>query len=350
MQKPTLGWQSWSPPHPKWHKLPHWDYSPFPEYIDTSTLASSRPLASSIRYWCSWYAYGTKINDHLINQTQNYIKDNHLNFSHILIDDGWCQWGDWLFPDSSKFSNFKETINKIKKQNIKAGLWFAPFLADKKSTLYQEKPSWFLTHHNKPIQGFRIMPLWDKITPQRYLLDFDQEDVRRFTKKWLSLAIDEWCIDLLKLDFLYAPYFDPNLLNPTKAKSHLNWLLSYIKKTYPHVQTIACGAPFADCHQLVDAIRVSKDTALPPVAPIWFNKLTYTSRVRMLHTTLKANINPKLNLDPDVRMFTLDNNYTNKLWSEIRLPILGIGDDLLQYDQTTIQKVKKCLKNHSSQS
>lgn len=350
MQKPTLGWQSWSPPYPKWHGLPHWDYSPLPPNRSVSNYQSSRPLKSLIRYWCSWYAYGDSVNSELILQTASYIEQNQLSFTHLLLDDGWCLWGDWLTPDPTKFTNLKKTLQEVKKTGLCVGLWFAPFLADRTSQLFKLHPEYFVRHHDHPVQGFRIMPIWDHLIRQRYLLNLDHPSVRQHLKNFLQLAIETWGVDLLKLDFLYAPYFNPNLQDSQAAHRQLNWLLTHIKKYYPQVQTIACGAPFVDCHNQVDAIRISKDTALPPVTPHLFNKIVYHTRVHMLSQALQADISPKLNLDPDVRMFTLDTSFTNKFWDSLSTPLIGIGDNLLSYNTHQRQAAKVWLKNHFSQS
>lgn len=350
MQKPTLGWQSWSPPYSAWHGFPRWDYSPFKTKLDHKSLKSRRNLKSKILYWCSWYAHDTNISDQIIRKTLSIIQANHLAFTHLLIDDGWTARGDWLQPDPTKFPNLKKTIDLIHQHHLKAGLWFSPFLADSSSQLYRSHPEWFVKHKNKPVQGLKTMPIWESLIPQRYLLDFNLPEVRNYTQQYLKLAIESWGIDLIKLDFLYAPYFDPNHNTPTIASSHLKWLLNRVKNRYPHVETIACGAPFKESSHLVDAIRVSKDTALPPFVPSIINRLVYISRINMLKETLKSDIPPTLNLDPDVRMFSLDTSQTAQFWDTIRTPVVGVGDNLLNLTPPQLKKMAIWLKNLSSQS
>ena len=350
MQKPTLGWQSWSPPYPTWHGFPRWDYSPYTTDLDHSNLKSRRALKSKIIYWCSWYGHDTKINDSIIKKTLSLIQKYELSFTHILIDDGWTTRGDWLSPDPTKFPDLKQTIDDIHEYKLKAGLWFSPFLADSGSDLYQSQPDWFVKHKNKPVQGLKTMPVWESLIPQRYLLNFDLPEVKNYTKKYLKQAVEKWGVDLIKLDFLYAPYFDPNHDSPIVPTSHLTWLLSYIKDEYPKVETIACGAPFKESSELVDVIRVSKDTALPPFVPTFINRLVYYGRVNMLKETLLADLPPKLNLDPDVRMFSLDSPQTAKFWDTIQTPVIGVGDNLLKLSDSQLNQLKIWLKHLSSQS
>jgi hypothetical protein len=191
------------------------------------------------------------------------------------------------------------------------------------------------------------MPIWESLIPQRYLLNFDLPEVKSYTKKYLKLAVEKWGVDLIKLDFLYAPYFDPNHNSPNIPTLHLTWLLSYIKKTYPHIETVACGAPFEESSNLVDVIRVSKDTALPPFVPNIINKIVYQSRINMLKETLKADLPDELNLDPDVRMFDLDTPRTSLFWDTIQTPVVGVGDNLLKLSD---ENIMLWLQNLSSRS
>lgn len=349
MQKPTLGWQSWSPPYQTWHKLPRWDYSPFPHNLKQSKLKSSGPLKSKIFYWCSWYAHATNINDQIIARTTEVIKKNVLPLSHLIIDDGWTTWGDWLHPDPVKFPDFKKTVQQIHLSGYKVGLWISPFLADSSSMLYKTHPEWFVKYNNRPIQGMKIMPLWESLIPQKYLLNFSLSKVQNYTKSYLKIAIVDWGIDLLKLDFLYAPYFNPNHSSHHVPAMQIKWLLSYVKKQYPKVQTIACGAPFQESSSLVDMIRVSKDTALPPYVPSIINRFIYNNRIKLLKETLKSELPPLLNLDPDVRMFHLDSPQTRNFWDTIQTPVVGIGDNLLELSNKNINSIQVWLKNLSSQ-
>ncbi|GAB4026472.1 MAG: hypothetical protein Fur0011_2290 [Candidatus Microgenomates bacterium] len=70
----------------------------------------------------------------------------------------------------------------------------------------------------------------------------------------------------------------------------------------------------------------------------------------MLKETLKSDIPPKLNLDPDVRMFSLDTPQTAQFWDTIQTPVVGVGDNLLNLTQPQLTKMAIWLKNLSSQS
>ncbi len=350
MQKPSLGWQSWSPPFPSWHGFPRWDYSPFKTRSLKSTFRETPERAFKVRYWCSWYAYGWNITNHKIRETLSVISKHKLPFTHIIIDDGWTTWGDWHAPDSIRFPNMATTTKLIRKNHLQAGLWFAPFLANKKSQLFKKHPDWFVKHQGKYVQGLKTMPVWEWFLPQQYLLNFELPEVKKYITNFIDLAVNKWGIPLLKLDFLYAPYFNPLFKSDKLAHNQVTWLFHYIKSKYPHVQTIASGAPFTPIVGLADIIRISKDTALPPVVPKLFNQLIYSLRIKMLNLKLSTtNVFSNIAIDPDVRLFSLDTRSTTPTWDTIRTSVLGVGDNLTSLSTAKLQEIKIWLTNHNSQ-
>lgn len=350
MKNPTLGWQSWSPPYPSWHGYPLWDYPPFNFEYQQESLKSRRPLKQPLSYWCSWYAHGTQIDETIIMQNVKLIKAYKIPLNTVLIDDGWTQWGDWLSPDPNKFKDIKATIKKIHEQKLLAGIWIAPFLSSITSSLYLNHPKWFVTHKNKSVQGFQTSPFLWLFTPHRPVLNMALPEVKNYLAKSIDQMVMDWHVDLIKLDFLYALYFDPNYKSDKAAKAHLVWLLKYIYTKYPHIITIGCGAPFDPVARLTDAIRIYKDTALPPIAPRWINKIVYRNRVKHLAHALSAANNHNLNTDPDVRILSLDSQSTTRIWDTIRPSIVGVGDDLTKLTSQQINIMKLWLKNHFSQS
>lgn len=347
---PSIGWQSWSPPFPKWHGFPRWDYSPFKKRPLIHQPDNSTTSLANIRYWCSWYAYGWNITAQKISETLSIIKKHNLPFTHILIDDGWTTWGDWHTPDLSRFSDLSTSIALIKSHNLRAGLWFAPFLASSKSKLFKNHPNWFLTHKNRPIQGLKTMPIWESLLPKQYLLNLELPAVKKYLTDFIDLAVSKWGVDLLKLDFLYAPYFNPHLKSDDLPHEQVTWILSYIKLKYPKVMIIACGSPFVPTIGLANIVRISKDTALPPVVPELINRLVYHSRTNMLSQKLQSgDLPPNIGLDPDVRMFCLDSHATSTIWDTIHTNILGVGDKLSTLSPRKIEDMKLWLTNHNFQ-
>jgi hypothetical protein len=291
-----LGWQSWSPPTPNFLHFPPRDYCPLTE------VAHSFPTHHSpknpLNYWCSWYALGPHLTPAKLFAQAKLIRAYDLDLPYFIIDDNWTStpFSPWLKP----------LIQDLRLLNFKVGLWYAPF-----------------TRH-------RRLPIY----------------------KTLDTLVKEYHLDLLKLDFLYQPYFTSGLIDDSLPHQTLVDLFDYLRTSYPDLYTVACGSPFAPALGRVDAIRVSKDTTFPDGLPAWSRQLLYHSRVSLL--ARKWALIPSdfaAVPDPDVRMFGLDDATTNLFWDTIHSTCLGLGDDLTKLSPAQITKAKIWLaKNPSSRS
>lgn len=288
-----LGWQSWSPPNPVWPYLPRRDYCPVSEVPHLP--APAHALKPPITYWCSWYALGKNIHaENLLNQAQ-LIRKHKLPIDYFLIDDGW--------HDNSALLNLSRSLHAL---GFRVGLWYAPFTR----------------HAHLPLN-----PTLDHL-------------------------INDYKLDLLKLDFLYRPYFAPHLADDSLPHQTLVTLFSYLQTHYLDLYTIACGSPFAPALGRVDAIRFSKDTTFPPPVPFWARRLLYGSRLRLL--SAKYDLIPAdftAVPDPDVRLFSLDDATTSAFWDKISGTCLGLGDDISLLSPSQIEQARLWLqKNLSSVS
>lgn len=190
---PSLGWQSWSPPYPSRLKLPRRDYSPIPLTHQPSPI--SHYSSVHLSYWCSWYALGYLPRPNQILAQANLIRQYNMPITHVLLDEGWRE--DWL----------PSVIPSLRELGFKVGLWYAPF------------------HRHQ------ALPL-----PSN-----------------LDRLISAYNLNLLKLDFLYRPYFLPSLY-PSPSQT-LTSLFDHLKNKFPKLITIGCGVPFSDATGRLDTVR-----------------------------------------------------------------------------------------------
>lgn len=332
-----MSWQSWSPlsPHPL--RLPAWDYCPLEAKFSAKTInkPQSSPLKKPISYWCSWYAYGERINEQIVFQQAKQIHQQKLSIDYLLIDDGWTKWGDWQTADQNKFpSGIANISQKLRsKYRLKTGLWWAPFLVAPNSIIAITHPEWLVRNQQgKPINGFRSIPIIDQLFYKKYVLDLRQKNVQQYLRNCVDQMINDWSISLLKMDFLYAPYFDPSCQSAKEVELTASQLLDYIRDKYPQVFTIACGCPFDLARGRVDSVRISKDNGAPPPYPAWMRRQLYRQRLQLLD---KKAQHPQLwqgcLADPDVRIHSFDDKQSTQIWSKIEKQanfIRGYGDIL----------------------
>ncbi len=288
------GWQSWSPPKTPLLKVPYFLYPPTkmkPVNLKIKKIKLKKP----IKGWCSWYNYGTNITEEKILRQAKAAQNKKIPINYVLIDDGWAKWGDWQKPDKRKFKNLKSTVSKINKLGFKAGIWLAPFLTDPDSSFSLKNKDW--TKNTNPTTIHKYLP-YSPI--KRSLLDFKNPAARKYIYNSIDYLLGSLKFDLIKLDFLYAIYFHPEITNP-EADEFLRDIFKYITKKYPHVYKIASGSPFTVLAGLTDSMRIGPDTIFTPffkfkipdfISNFYVNKTVVPSIKQRLDTRIYWNNDP----------------------------------------------------------
>ncbi len=268
---PILGWQSFSPPNTIFPHLRYWwDNCPVPVAPHKPGSLSPKP---PISYWCSWNTFGSHIDEQKILEAVEYNRDI------ILIDDGWTTWGDWNAPNQAKFSRgMANVVADLHSTGKKAGIWFAPYLASSNSALFHTHHNWFHTN----------VPHFPSPCFNRRLLNCETSEVKKYIHATIKMFVEDWQVDLIKLDFLFAPYFSPGLSDDAIPHAEVSNLLSFIHNKYPRVYTIACGVPLEAAVGRADYIRISRDSTIPAFHHVpGVNTLTRWHRRKLLQEKFK---------------------------------------------------------------
>ena len=210
--------------------------------------------------WCSWYQYFTDLTQADVIENVMAMDELELGFEVVQIDDGYQrEIGDWLEP-SSEFPDLAGLVAQIRQRGRRAGIWVAPWLVGERSRLAAEHPDWLVRDDNATTvsAGFN----WDQ---RLWVLDTTNERARDYIHAALQRFIDLG-VDYLKLDFLYAGALPGLRADGSDAIAAYRGLLADIRRWFPKVYVVACGAPVMPSVGLVDAMRVSPDTA-PHVLP-----------------------------------------------------------------------------------
>ena len=102
--------------------------------------------------YSSWYNRYQKISQKTILSDLNGCASLLQPGELFQIDDGWePKVGDWLEPDRRKFPDgMRAAAEAIHARGLQAGLWLAPFGAQRGSRLVREHPDWLLREKGKP--------------------------------------------------------------------------------------------------------------------------------------------------------------------------------------------------------
>lgn len=341
------GWQSWSTNgNSKKSIFLERNYNPLDkEFIpEVETVIKLKNPAVG---WCSWYAFGRNINENNILSQSKWFKENpKIPVEYILIDEGYCKWGDWLEIDKNKFPNgFDYLFSEIRKNKQRVGLWIAPFLIERNSRLFNKHPDWVTQTNNKPVLGIKASPL-DKYVFERYVLDIRKQEVKDYVFETIDKILEDGKVELLKLDFLFCIYFIPKVTH-LEAGKFVREMFNHIRIKYPKVYTISCGVPLVPCIGVVDSMRIGPDTISPIVEKIPFLfKLFNKLRIKEVFANIEKRIWTKKywNLDPDVFVCRDNLGFSNKTITKLGKEIkkcdgnIFLGDDMTKLSLERVEK------------
>ena len=297
-----------------------------------------KPLTDKkIKGYTSWYNYYQNISEDIILRDLEAISKKTDKVNTFQIDDGYqTAVGDWLSINKTKFPNgLKPIVEKIHAKGWQAGLWLAPFGAQKGSKLACEHPDWLVKGKNgKPIM---VGANWGGF----YAIDIDNADARAYIKNVFDTVLNDWGFDLVKLDFLYATAVVP-LHNKTRGQLAYE-SIDFLRECVGNKQILGCGVQQMPCFGEVEYMRIGADMALS-----WkhnfFRNLTHREDVstpNAIHNSVyRRCLNGRAFLcDPDVFLlrrsnikFTFEQQKVLAKFIKLFGSVLFMSDNVDEYD------------------
>jgi alpha-galactosidase len=192
--------------------------------------------------WCSWYQYFTSVAESDIAENLQAMDRQELPIDVVQIDDGYeSEIGDWLSP-SEKFGSLPAMVQRIRSFGRRPGIWVAPFLVGQRSKVAAEHPDWL-------VPGATAGWNWDQ--PLR-VLDVGHPAAEAWLREVFQ-TLAGWGFGYFKIDFAYA--------GALPGIDHYRHGLRVIREAIGDAYLVGCGAPILPSVGLVDAMRVSPDTA-----------------------------------------------------------------------------------------
>ena len=297
-----------------------------------------KPLTDKkIKGYTSWYNYYQKINEKIILRDLDAISEKTDKVNTFQIDDGYqTAVGDWLSINKTKFPNgMKPIVEKIHAKGWQAGLWLAPFGAQKGSKLASEHSDWLVKGKNgKPIM---VGANWGGF----YAIDIDNTDARAYIKNVFDTVLNDWGFNLVKLDFLYATAVVP-LHNKTRGQLAYE-SIDFLRECVGNKQILGCGVQQMPCFGKVEYMRIGADMDLG-----WkhkfFRNLTHREDVstpNAIHNSVyRRCLNNRAFLcDPDVFLlrrsnikFTFEQQKVLAKFIKLFGSVLFMSDNVDEYD------------------
>ncbi len=310
-----------------------------------------KPLTNNkIKGYTSWYNYYQDISEEIILRDLKSLSTQKEYVNTYQVDDGYeTMVGDWLLVDEKKFPHgMKPIADAIHGQGFKAGLWLAPFGAQKGSVLAKEHPDWLIKDDKgKPVP---VGHNWGGF----YALDIYNDGARQYIKDVFHEVLDVWGFDLVKLDFLYAASVLP-IHGKTRGEIAYD-SIDLLRECVGDKEILGCGVQQMPCFGKVEYMRIGPDMAL-----WWRHKLLRKNMHRedvstpnAVHNSIyRRCLNGRAFLcDPDVFLLRRDNieftfEQQKALAKFIKLfgGVLFMSDDISQYNDEQLEVFKDVLSD-----
>ena len=293
------------------------------------------PAEPKIGY-TSWYNCYQKISEEQILRDLEGMKTLPVKPHIFQIDDGFEPFvGDWLEVDPVKFPNGLEPIiRKILEEGYQAGIWLAPFVAEKESALYRERPEWFQYRGSDRVftganwsGGYALDPYNPEV----------RDYVRRSVERFKAMGVT-----LFKLDFLYAACMTSR---PDKTRGEIMAeTMDFLREVCGDCQILGCGVPLASAFGRVEYCRIGPDMSLD-FDDKAFMRILHNERPSTLHTQRNTLYRRQLDgrafrSDPDVFLLREENTtlsdeqkHTLAIVNALFGSVLFGSDDFGKYDE-----------------
>lgn len=317
----------------------------FDAYFKDMGLAA--PRVKNLKGYTSWYNYFQKIDENIILRDLNGLADANLGANIFQIDDGYqCFVGDYMDVNKTKFPNgMKYIADKIHDKKMLAGIWLAPFNAEKKSRVVAEHPDWLL----KDKKGKPVLSVF--AWSGAYTMDLYNPEVRAYIKKFFNEVINVWGFDMVKLDFLYS-----QCISPRNGKSRgmiMREGLEFLRECIGEKTLfLGCGVPLGSSFGIVDACRISCDVDIK-FKFRWYYRIVnneiVSARNAMNNSVFRRHLSGRAFAnDPDVFFLRDDNLWFTDEEKETLLTVNNMFGDILfvsenigAYNEKKLALIKK---------
>lgn len=307
--------------------------------------------------YTSWYGHYDEIGEEVLLEDLAATKrffDEALTFKIapaiklFQIDDGYCKVGDWHEVNAEKFPRGLAPIaDAADDAGFVPGLWIAPFLCERDSRLFAERPEWLLRDERGDVVPTGRQ--WSGAVA----LDTRNVEVRSYVLEVLQTITRDWGFKLLKADFLYAAcIIAHDGLNRGELMADAIDLLR--KGVGEDALILGCGVPLASAFGKVDYCRIGCDVGLD-----WNDK----PHMRLLHRERISTKNSLANTyarapldgrafgnDPDVFFLRDAVKLTDDQRDELLFADADLGsvfltsDDMSQWDRDMRERYRAALK------
>lgn len=310
--------------------------------------------SKKITGWTSWYNYYTGISADILNKNIDALEKSKIPMDVFQIDDGYfTAVGDWLSPNTNFPKGLKPLAQKIISKGWKAGIWLAPFVCERESSIFKEKSHWILRDSKGNLQTAGWNPGWSGVF---YALDIYNEEFRQYLFEVFNTMKEEWGYRFFKLDFLYAASLKPH--NGKTRAMIMSDAMDLLIELTKGALFLSCGVPIGPAMGKCDYCRIGADIS-HGFEDKFLKSIGYRERVSTVSAINSIKTRGFLNgkafgNDPDV--FILRNTKEIKMTDEEKellfntnmqnSSLVFFSDCVLDYTDETIKKIQKSFEEY----
>lgn len=274
--------------------------------------------------YTTWYNYYGNITEDIVRRDLKALSDFGERVDIFQIDDGYqAAIGDWLITDKKKFpSGMKAVADAIHSNNMKAGLWLAPFGAVKSSRVFNEHPDWIIRDENG--EPYVAGANWGGF----YALDIYNEGAREYIRHFFDVVLNDWGYDMVKLDFLYAACMLP-IHNKTRGEIMCD-AMDLIRECCGDKLVLGCGVPLMPAFGKVDFCRIGADAGLDWKRHLYINREAVSTCHTVNNSIFRRHLDGRAFMnDPDVFLLRESNMHMSFKQRKLLAKVNGLFGSLL---------------------
>lgn len=249
--------------------------------------------------YTSWYNYYGNITEEILSRDIDGLATLGDKVDIFQIDDGYqIAVGDWLTLKDDLFpSGMKTLVDKVHSKGYKAGLWLAPFNAQRSSKIAKEHKDWLVK-----VPGTDKPQLGCIAWGGAYTLDFYNKDAAAYIKGCFDGVLLDWGFDMVKLDFLYSICRTPRY-NKSRGQIMCE-AMDFLRECVGDKLILGCGVPLFPSFGKVDMCRISSDVGASFKDPFYIkhtNQEIISSKSAINNTIFRRHLDGRAFVnDPDV--------------------------------------------------
>jgi len=174
----------------------------FNRYLELRNEADPVKPGERAAAWASRHGVGNTIDEVSIRRNLAEFRKRKVPLKYFIINDGWeMNPGDWDTPSSGFPSGMSSLAAEIKGSGYIPGIWFAPFIVGRESSVFRNRKDWLAKEPGKRVKPAGWIPSHGG---SFYALDLSRNDVRNYISGNLKRLRNDWGFSLIKMDLLYA--------------------------------------------------------------------------------------------------------------------------------------------------